>query len=65
VTRWWQLTREVVTFALGVAVILDTLISEHWRTGELLAGLVMIGILPLDRLLGAIGRRPSRPPENS
>jgi len=49
--------REATTFALGVAVILDALISEHWRTGELIAGLVMIGILPLDRLVAMLARK--------
>jgi hypothetical protein len=55
--KWWQAIREVVTFALGVAVILDSLISGDHSFGELIAGLVMIGILPLDRLIAAIGRR--------
>ncbi len=56
-TRWWQLTREVVTFALGVAVVLDALLEPHTSVPELVVGLVMIGVLPLERLLAAIGRR--------
>ena len=56
-TRWWQLTREVVTFALGVAVVLDALLDPHTSVPELVVGLVMVGVLPLERLLAVIARR--------
>jgi hypothetical protein len=67
----WTVVREVVTFGLGVAVILDALaLTGGGRSmGELVVGLVMVGLLPLDRLLGAVnlarlGRRcPAGPPD--
>jgi hypothetical protein len=60
--KWWQAIREVVTFALGVAVIVDSFFTHDRSVGELVVGLVMIGVLPLDRLLGAIGRRADKDP---
>lgn len=62
--RWWPAAREVITFVLGVAVILDALdVTGTGRNiGEMIVGLVMIGILPLDRLMNVIAevRRPRR-----
>ena len=63
--RWehaWRQTRELVTFTLGVVVMLDALdVTGSGRNiGEMIVALVMIGILPLDRLLALIDRRTSR-----
>jgi hypothetical protein len=65
----WSVFREVVIFGLGVLVVLDALgLTGGGRSlGELALGLVMIGLLPLDRLLGAFDslwpRRRARCPE--
>jgi hypothetical protein len=46
----------LVTFWLGVAVVLDALAATSGGRdiGELVVGLVMVGVLPLDQLVGAI-----------
>jgi hypothetical protein len=54
---WWRWVREVITFALGVAVIIDALTSATTPLSELIVGLVMVGVLPLERLLAVIGDR--------
>lgn len=57
--RWWLIFREVVTFTLGVVVMIDGLdITGSGRNiGELIVGLVMIGVLPLERLLSVVAIR--------
>jgi hypothetical protein len=59
--RWWRPLRRVVTFGLGVAVILDALIDNVPGVGRLIVGLVMIGVLPLDDLL-QLARRDRKGP---
>lgn len=58
VPSWWLIFRRVVIFLLGVAVILDALdVTGSGRNiGEMVVGLVMIGLLPLDDLIGALQR---------
>lgn len=57
--KWWFLFRRVVIFALGVAVIVDSLVDNDPTAGELIIGVIMIGVLPLDDLAQLIPRRPS------
>jgi hypothetical protein len=54
--RWWLIFREVVTFTLGVVVMIDGLdVTGTGRNiGELIVGLVMIGVLPIERLLSVV-----------
>ena len=47
----WRWVRRVVIFFLGCAVILEGIISAQDRVVELIAGMVMVGVLPLDDLL--------------
>ena len=55
--------RRVTVFLLGVAVIIEGLVSAQDRLLELLVGAVMVGVLPLDDLLRAIrGTIPRRDP---
>jgi hypothetical protein len=42
--------RRAVLFALGVAVIIDGLIEDN-GTAEFVAGLVLVGLVPLDLVL--------------
>jgi hypothetical protein len=58
--RWWGWIRRVVTFVLGVWVIVDSLVEKNVPSvGKLIVGLVMIGVLPLDDLL-MVARRTAR-----
>ena len=54
---WWLWIRRVVVFGLGVGVIIEGFLSAQDRVVELIAGMVMVGVLPLDDLLRAFGRR--------
>ena len=47
----WSLTRQVVVFMLGVAVIIDSLVTEGTHVTELLVGVFLLGLVPLDSLL--------------
>jgi hypothetical protein len=53
---WWQWVRRVTIFGLGVGVIIEGFLSQQDRVVELIAGLVMIGVLPLDDLLRTFSR---------
>jgi hypothetical protein len=54
---WWWWVRRVTIFALGACVIVEGLVSAQDRIVELIAGLVMVGVLPLDDLVRTFGRR--------
>lgn len=55
------LVRQVVCFVLGVAVLVDALLATKVALVQWLAGLGLIGILPLDASLAAfLGRRGSQ-----
>lgn len=60
---WWVAVRRLVTFVLGVVVIIDALAANHDTVSELLVGVLLLGIVPVDELLGHVRRRrASRPP---
>jgi hypothetical protein len=63
----WQGLRRLVIFVLGVAVIVEGLVEHQDQIADLVIGLVMIGVLPLDDLLRAYGARPrlGRPSSSS
>jgi hypothetical protein len=60
-TRWskrWLAVRSVVTFFLGVAVIIDSLVEKNTATvGKLVVGLLLIGIPSMEDLLRLTRRR--------
>jgi hypothetical protein len=60
--EWWLWIRRIVIFGLGSAVILDALITNTVSIGELVIGLIMIGVLPLDDLARYLQRKPPRGP---
>ena len=57
--KWWYIFRRVVIFFLGVAIIVDALVDDNPTAGELVIGVIMIGVLPLDDLAQLVPRRPS------
>lgn len=68
----WAAIRSVVTFLLGVAVIVDSLVEKNTATvGKLVVGLLLIGIPPIEDIVAVMaGRRrplaapqPAPPPE--
>lgn len=42
--------RQVVCFLLGVALLIDTVVGHTVNVAELVAGLLLVGILPIDAL---------------
>ena len=60
---WWPFLRRLVIFALGVAIVIDAFTDKQYVVPELIIGMIMIGILPLDdfaHLLRRNGRGPPR-----
>jgi hypothetical protein len=57
VTGYFSILRQGVVFVLGIGVILDALLTQGTHVSELVVGLVMVGIIPLDVLLTRIGLR--------
>lgn len=52
--RFWSIfnvLRRVIVFSLGVLVILESLGDRSDAVAELVIGMVMVGILPLDDFL--------------
>jgi hypothetical protein len=56
VGRWWQVIRRVVIFGLGVAVIVDALWDQKFVVAELIVGLILVGVLPLDDFMRIVLR---------
>jgi hypothetical protein len=55
--HWFWMLRRVLTFVLGIVVILDSLLEKNEASvGKLVVGLLMIGIPPVDDLVRLIGR---------
>lgn len=54
----WADVRHAIVFALGVACIIDAITSNGNPWPELGIGAVMVGVLPLDRIV--VGMRPAR-----
>lgn len=56
--RRWMAFRRVVTFLLGVAVILDSLVEKNTATvGKLIVGLLLIGVPAMEDLVRLTRRR--------
>ncbi len=64
---WWNFARQVVMFLLGVVLIVWWAVeraSDRAGVLQLLAGLALLGLVPLDRLIGRIGTNPPPPNPN-
>ena len=57
----WGPVRRIVVFCLGVATVIDAVVMKGDQIGQLLTGALLLGIIPVDQLLEAIGRRYARP----
>jgi hypothetical protein len=63
---WWPTFRRIVTFLLGCAVILDSLLEKDTATvGKLVVGLILVGVLPLEDLIRLAGRSARRRPDDN
>ena len=55
---WWAGLRQVVTFVLGVAVIVDSLVEKNTATvGKLVVGLLLIGVPAIEDIARLTRRR--------
>jgi hypothetical protein len=60
--QWRAATRQVVTFLLGVYVIVDALLdSRAPSVGKLIVGLILIGVTTSEDLVRLLKRPASRP----
>ena len=50
----WALTRQVIVFLLGCAVVIDGVVSEGTHVSELLVGVFMLGLVPIDAVLSRL-----------
>lgn len=56
----WGELRRATTFVLGVATVLDGLISNPKPVGELVVGAILLGVIPFDLVADAYARRHNR-----
>jgi hypothetical protein len=56
-TTDWAPLRRVVTFALGAAVIIDALAASSHVVAQLLVGVLLVGLVSADELIGAASYR--------
>ena len=59
---WFQLARRLIIFALGAAIIIDALTDKQYVVPELIIGMIMVGVLPLDDFAHLLRRNGRRPP---
>jgi hypothetical protein len=53
----WPGLRRLTLFVLGVFVIINGVVTQGQNVGQLLIGALLIGMIPLDELIGRLGRR--------
>ena len=58
---WWYFTRQVEMFLLGVALVIFSMVEDD--APFLVAGLVIFGIIPIERVLNHFLRDDVCPPE--
>ena len=60
-TTLWQWFRQIVTFLLGVAVIVDSLVEKNTATvGKLVVGLLLIGVPTIEDIMQLVSTRSRR-----
>ena len=55
--RAFSLVRQVVTFVLGIAVVIDALAATSHVIAELVVGLILMGYSPLDAVLASVAQK--------
>jgi hypothetical protein len=53
----FPMIRRVVIFLLGVAVMIDALWDRQYVVPELIVGMIMVGVLPIDEVLKSMMAR--------
>lgn len=48
---WWNLTRQIVIFVVGIFCVIYVVVTPGVNIVLLIVGLVLIGIVPVDRLM--------------
>lgn len=63
----WAIVRNVILFLLGIVLILDSVFGDGSidRVVELVVGLMLIGVIPLDVLLQRILPMPPPPKDKN
>lgn len=57
---WLAIARHIILFTLGVAVIIDAVLTTGTHLAELLVGLVLVGYTSFDQLVASIGNDAKR-----
>jgi hypothetical protein len=52
VAGWLDILRRTILFILGCFVILDSVVTKGTHVSELIVGLLLVGLVPLDSLAG-------------
>ena len=52
--------RRLVVFILGCAIIIDALWDRSYVVPELIVGMIMVGVLPIDEFITGISKRRRR-----
>ena len=55
------MVRRIVVFLLGVAIIIDALWDQDFVVPELIVGMIMVGVLPVDEFVKSFQTRRRRP----
>jgi hypothetical protein len=50
--------RRLVIFVLGVAIMIDALWDRQYVVPELIIGMIMVGVLPIDDFIRSFQRKP-------
>lgn len=58
----FRLARQVILFLLGVVVIIDGIFASNTPVPEIVTGLVLLGLVPIDDLMSRIPRPPRESP---
>ena len=55
---WWLWVRRIVIFGLGVGVVVDAVGADRVNIWELVIGMILVGVLPLDDVARYLQRKP-------